>query len=133
MADAPDHVRDDEILYRRLLSSKYDPLSDHSIPQDAFRPSRHDQNGISWYRAKDLTPEQVASAGRNLQGYHVLAVRAGDLRARGLTLVADDDPKGHVSIPEMNYNNRRSDETIEHAQVIADCLTTVVLHHLPNT
>ena len=73
----------------------------------AFRPNQNDTTGLSVFRASFLRPEDtlanVEPAKRN--DYYVVRLAVADLRALGLTVVAEPDPQGppgHGVIPELS-------------------------------
>jgi hypothetical protein len=98
-------VADDEVLYRRVPVSKGWWVAGASPPlsPEAFDPRPDEHEGISLYRAKYVGLEKVAQ-GKSKSGYYVAKLRAGDLRAQGITIHPDDvnDP-GHVAVPNLNF------------------------------
>lgn len=130
MAVSPERVDHAETLYRRVQIKHFDSRIHAQPSLQAFRPTEHDTHGLSLFRAKYMSPEQVAATGTSRHGYHVAAVHAGDLVQLGLTLRPDDDDFAHVAIPEMNAANRRHNNTLELTQRIAD-IAEIVLDRTP--
>ncbi len=132
MADPVDHVDNEETLYRRVPFGWFDRRLSPNPTADAFRPHRTDDpDGLSFDRARYKTPEEVA-VGLSRHPYHVAEVRASDLIDLGLTISVTENDPSHVLVPELNSANRKSDRTIEAAQIIADKLATVVLDRTPS-
>lgn len=115
-------IADDELLYRRIPASLnlYDPSAELFLLPDAFRPNASDTTGLSLYRSKYKSIEDVAR-GREGKTYYVAVLRAGDLRAAGIAIVPrplEGDP-GHVELPGLTYENRKSDRPIEWKSLLA--------------
>jgi len=132
MGPGSEPVKDDEVLYRRIPDSIewYDPSVSPHPSSKAFRPKRHDPTGISLYRARHVCPERIG--GRSSQKpYYVAVVRAGDLRAHGMCLLATpgdaNGPPGHVEVTNLRYGNRREDRQEEWQALLADPLCREVL------
>ena len=132
MADPVDHVDNEEILYRRVPFGWFNSRVSPNPFADAFRPHRTDDtDGLSFYRARYKTPEEVA-VGRSKYPYHVAEVRVSDLRALGLTISVTENDPSHVLVPELNSANYKSDRTYEVAQIIAERHATIVLDRTPS-
>jgi len=82
MADEPTPIEDDEILYRRIPVSKewYDGKT---VYAEAFEPRSNEHSGISLFRAKFRSLEEVAK-GPAKQGYYVASLSVADLRRVGI-------------------------------------------------
>jgi hypothetical protein len=96
----------------------HDPSVEPPTSAEAFAPKRHDRDGISLSRALYVDLAEAAR-GPSSNGYYVAVMRAGDLLAAGIDLRPDNDPVGHVTIPALNYSNRKSPEALRIAQLIA--------------
>lgn len=128
MPDGTEAIEDDEILYRRIPVSQnwYNPGQDPPLSPEAFKPNRHDLNGISLSRGKYDSIEDVGCE-REGRKYFVAVIRAGDLTGKGIEVVPDpikdhpgiDDDLGHVMIPKMNYVDRKEDLCREWKNVLA--------------
>jgi hypothetical protein len=109
MADGREPIEDDEIIYRRIPTPAYYDPSVSPFPSPmAFHPRCNDLTGLSVYRAKYKTPEQVAATGRD-RPFYIAELRAGDLRRHGIEVVPvplPDDP-GHAELPGLTYAKRR--------------------------
>jgi len=106
-----DPVGDDELLYRRIRKDLY---SEAGPSPDAFRPTRHDETGLSVYRAA-LTSLTKAASGSPGKTYYVAVLRAGDLRNIGIVVTPaplQDDP-GHAELTNLTASNRRTAETAD--------------------
>lgn len=120
-------VEDDEILCRRIPFQWYDPQKSSPITAVAFTPNKNDDDGISLWRKKDKkTCEAVAATGRVGKRYYVAMLRAGDLREYGIEVVPDEDQPGHVSVPILNADDRRTARVKELADQIASDLCVEV-------
>jgi len=132
MGDGAEPIEDDECLYRRVRLDYYDPKQADEPSPLAFHPRDYDQTGISVFRAKYTTPELVAQNDRGKR-YYVAVLRAGDLRAHGIHVVPrpEGHPSGHAEIPELTYENRRTDAAEEAKQLLARKLCLRIIGPLP--
>lgn len=127
MNNGIDPIADDELLYRRIPASLnwYDPTTGVVKPE-AFGPHKQrDQTGLSVSRAKFGSAEQEAERGRPGKTYYIAILRTGDIRQRGMGVVAKPDtPSGydaaHAELPDLNASNYKSDETLESQRILAD-------------
>src|SRR5882672_5524059 len=101
-------VAEDEIVYRRVHRSFFDPAVLVPIRAAAFRPNANDESGLSVFRARFVTSgdtlTNVAESKRN--AYLVVELSVKDLNGLGLTVVAEPDPDGppgHAVIPELSW------------------------------
>jgi hypothetical protein len=117
MAEAAEPIGADELLYRRIPASAkwFDPTVTPPLSPQAYRPRENDLTGISLYRAKGIAPEAIAARGRPGKSFYVATLRYGDLQDAKIEVVDSNDPKdpGHVELPALNADNRRSDEALE--------------------
>lgn len=100
-------VADDEILFRRVseASGWYDPTSDRPVAWLAFKPNENDVSGLSVWRAKYRSAAETATIGAQPgRRYFVLALRAGELRRVGVSIVPSpgEGGVGHVSLSNLN-------------------------------
>jgi len=133
-ADGTEPIDDAEFLYRRVPDSQrwYDPKTHPQLSPEAFRPQRHDLTGISLYRDRYKAIEDAAK-GREGKRYYVAVLRAGDLRAGGIEVVprpCENDP-GHVEIPGLNYEARKTQQVREWKVRLAHNLTLEVRGPFP--
>lgn len=107
MPNGGEAIQPDEILYRRILPSHYQPgLSSKPTPE-AFRPTKHDGDGLSFFRECRVTLAQASQHPRKPDIRHPVAkLRAGDLTDLGMVLRIDEPPPGHVLSPNVCYANR---------------------------
>lgn len=126
---------DDELIYRRIPTQPefFNPAIDPDPTPRAFRPRKDDKTGISVYRAKYKSPEQVATNDRGKQ-FFVAVLNVGELRARGIEVAPDpnlpDDP-GHAEITDLTYVNRKTPASKEIMVQLAHELTREVVGPLP--
>ena len=128
-----DPIGDDELLYRRIPVSEnwFDPGSGPLPSPEAFRPHKErDVTGISMDRARspahpDFRTVEESGRGPSPKGYYVAVLRAGDLRAAGIEVVArpEQGNPGHAEIPDLNAISRRTDRAQELKRRLADELT----------
>lgn len=125
--DDPD-IGDEEILYRRVsVNSRW--YSDGVLSSIAFSPQKHDETGISLFRAKHKNIEQAAE-GPSSDGYFVARLRVGDVRRCGMTVAyrphtASGFDASHVEIAELNYADRKTSLCIECREQLADLVLDV--------
>lgn len=127
VGDGSEPVADDEILYRRVPQSTgwYSP--DRGLRPEAFGPRKDDVTGISLWRARYKSIEDAA-VGRPGKSYYVAVLRVGDLRQEGIEVVPrplENDP-GHAELPQLNAQNRKSDETLERQRLLVELTLQIV-------
>ena len=132
MDDGTEPIEDEEYLYRRIVFKYFDPDQGEEPSPQAFHPRSYDKTGLSVFRAKYVTPEQVAKNDRGKQ-YYVAVLRAGDLRAQGLDVVPrpEGNAPGHAELPGLTYDSRRTDAVEEAQQLLARKLCLKILGPLP--
>jgi hypothetical protein len=130
MGDGTEPVGDDEYLYRRI-PLVFGPEGQQPSPK-AFRPRESDKTGISFFRAKYTSPEQVAANNRE-KHYYIAVLLAGDLRANGFQIVPrpEGHPPGHAEIPDLTWYNRRTNRAEEAQQLLAQKLCLKIFGPLP--
>ncbi len=140
-AEGIDPIRDEEFLYRKIPVSQgwYDPDATPPISPQAFHPRPDDNAGLSLDRARsedhpDFKMVDQAGQGQSSKGYYVAVLRAGDLRANGINVVAEPilGNPGHAMIPDLKYENRQTDRSLEWKVLLAHELTLDVqgpFHH----
>jgi hypothetical protein len=95
----------DEFILRRIHKNHCDVQLPRTIHFAAFRPSNEDTTGLSVYRARYISPAQVAAAGRKPGEYYVARLPLQALYDLNLTVVPDEKaggPPGHAVIPELS-------------------------------
>lgn len=111
--DGTEPVAKDELLYRRIPVSKrwYDQ---NGVSPEAFDPRKNETSGISFFRSKYKSIQEVAK-GKSEGGYYVAVLRAGDLIREGFEVVPRPNPKdpGHIELPALTCDNRRAPEAYE--------------------
>jgi hypothetical protein len=111
--DGTEPVADDELLYRRIPVSK-GWCTQKRLSPEAFDPRKSETSGISVYRQKYKSIQEVAK-GKSTQGYYVAVLRAGDLRNHSIEVVPRprlNDP-GHAELPDLTCDNRLTQEALE--------------------
>lgn len=131
MADSGKHVEpigDDELLYRRVPVSTgwYDPATQELSPR-AFHPhAKQDTTGISLSRSRYQTVQQAAQ-GRPGKRYYVAVLQVKDLRKHGIAIEprpTAENP-GHVELPALRSENRRSNEAQELERLLSELTVRV--------
>jgi hypothetical protein len=121
-------IEETEELCRRIPASTgwYDPERDDTSPE-AFQPRTDDTGGLSLYRRKFQSPEDLAAVGSSKAGYYVAIVKVADLQRAGIH-IRQDDPNdcSHVVVPELRADNRKRDEALELMQKLAGLVSEVV-------
>lgn len=134
MAEACEPITDDEELYRRIAVSQnyYDPSISEPPSPKAFRPRKPDETGLSIQRAKFASEEEICTNERGSR-YYVAVLRAGDLRARGIEVVARPLPgnPGHAELPQLRYEDRRARESVERQVMLAHTLCLRIVGPYP--
>lgn len=115
-SDGTEPIDDDELLYRRVPVSM-GWYSESGLSPEAFDPRPDEHTGISIYRAKYKSLDEVAK-GRGKKGYFVAIFRAGDLRQQGIEVApCPNTPEGHdpahAELPGLTALNRDSDSALE--------------------
>ena len=124
MADGIEPIGDDELLYRRVPLPYFDESNDPKPTPQAFQPRRDDTTGLSVSRAKYKSIEQVAQNSRGKQ-YYVAVLRAGDLRAHGISVEPKPKPPddlGHAELSGLTYDHRKDDSAEEWKVLLAEKL-----------
>jgi len=133
VGDESDPIDGEEVLYRRIPASQgwYDEAT-KELNSAAFHPNRNDETGISIVRGKYKTVKQAAM-GRTGKKYYVAVLKASDLAQQGITVASRPElpdgkiDKAHAELPELNKDNRRSDEVASLEEILAQKLTREVL------
>jgi hypothetical protein len=118
--DGTEPVTRDELLYRRIPVSKgwYDERN--GVSPEAFDPRKNEVGGISLFRSKYKTVQEVAK-GPSKRGYYVAVLRAGDLIKEGIQIAPRPDPPhspGHVELPSLTCENRNTSEALERKHIL---------------
>lgn len=106
-ADGNDPVADDELVMRRVSTASmwYDPQASPPLNWLAFKPNQNDTNGVSVWRGKYLTPDDVAKMNaRPNRRYYVVAIQVAALRGSGIEVIASpqEGGAGHASLANLN-------------------------------
>ena len=138
MGESLELIDDDEVLFRRVPVSTgwYHPEEEPPVEPEAFRPNKNDATGVSLSRAR-YTPIEEAASGRPGKSYYVAVLRAGDIRAAGMEVVARplEGSLGHAEITSLTHDSRRSRQAIEWRYFLAHrlCLRVEGPFHTPSS
>jgi hypothetical protein len=125
-----EQIEDDELLYRRVPeSTRWYDSENHLLSDQAFAPHKKDDaTGLSLVRAKYSTPE-AAAKGRPGKSYYLAVLRAADLRENGINVAPRPTAcvPGHVELPDLNAENRKSTATLEAQRLLAEELWVHIL------
>lgn len=115
-------VADDEILLRRIPGriDYFDPALIHPVTPLAFKPNEKDQGGLSLFRERFATPQEIVANSRG-NIYYFARLRAGDLRKHGMEVLPDptDASPGHAVIGNLTHANRKSKESRERMMLLS--------------
>lgn len=127
MQNGGEAIQPDEILYRRILPSYYQPALSPKPSLEAFRPTKHDADGLSFFRESRVTLAQASQHPRKPEVRHPVAkLRAGDLTDLGVELRIDEPPPGHIITPNVCFANRDIAPAINWIMKMANELCEVV-------
>lgn len=125
MSDELIPIDDDELLYRRIsVRSGWFDVNSRVLSPQAFHPYPHDHSGISVFRARFRSIESAA-AGPSPDGYYVVVLQAGELRANGIRVEPQPDVDGecdvsHAELPDLNVAAKKSPEIIALKPVLVE-------------
>jgi hypothetical protein len=113
--DEYDPVHEDELIYRRIHRSFFDPAVDPPIRAEAFRPREDDTTGLSVLRALFVQPEATCANidPARAHDYYVARLSVRALQALGLTVEPDPiagGPPGHAVIPQLTWANYQANK-----------------------
>jgi hypothetical protein len=122
-ADPSDPIGEQEYLYRRV-PAKIGWVQGQQVDPHAYRPTREDTTGLSLERESLASPEDAAR-GRSSSGYYIAKIKCKDIRDLGLVIAPKptEERPGHVELPGLTYENRRSDRAEEWQVQLADLAT----------
>ena len=128
-------ISSDEFILRRVHKIHLDANQPLPVLPAAFRPSEADAAGLSVYRAKFVSPLEVASAGRSPANYYVVRLAVQSLHNLGLTVVPEEHPAGppgHALIPELSVTSyRQNKEQMKAVLVELARLASLAIVHSP--
>jgi len=116
-------VDDEELLYRKVsVRSKW--WHNGVLSSEAFNPNKNDATGISVFRAVFRSVEDAAK-GPSPDGYYVVVLQTGELRARGIQVNPQPDVDGiwddsHAELPQIRIATKRSTEVEELKQMLVE-------------
>ena len=92
-----------EIVLRRIHKDYFDGTLRIPVRPAAFKPTESDQDGLSVYRERFVSPSEVAASGRTPGAYYVVRLAVRDLQRLNLSVVPTPGPLiGHAVMPELN-------------------------------
>jgi hypothetical protein len=113
MDEGPSAIEPEDFILRRCLIADgyYDKHKDPPVATGAFRPNEGDTDGISLYlerllSIRELILDTVNRTGKPAERWAVIRLRAQNVYAIGLSIVATSDKEdlpGHVIIPQINH------------------------------
>jgi hypothetical protein len=114
MSDEPP-VEPDEFVLRRVHRNNFNGGLPVPIKRCEFEPKERDEDGLSVYRERILSAQQLVEAavaqGRSAGDFYVARIKVEELLKMGLTVVPTvGDLPGHASIPELSYAAFRADK-----------------------
>ena len=114
MVSENDDIADNEHVLRRILNdTAYINLAlPQPLQRQSFRPTEWDVKGISVFRELFVTPEVVATSGRNSKGYYVIRRSVQELQSIGIDIVPDPGDMhlpGHCYVPQITLSDPRKD------------------------
>jgi hypothetical protein len=123
-----------EVFLRRVpqLAEYYDSKTKELQPL-AYNPNRADVTGLSLVRHKFKSPKEAAAMGKPGKSYYVVCIRARDLIAARIKVEPDTTEDWHAELPDLRYDNRRSDEARSLMDVLAGQLTYEILGPFPGS
>lgn len=108
-----DAVGDAEWLLRKVPSGNadyYDASLKTPLQRIAFRPNKHDVDGISFFREIFVSPRSLGYEGRK-PPYYVVRLRARQVAAIGLRILPcpdPDQPPGHLVLPDLCFKAKQT-------------------------
>jgi hypothetical protein len=103
MSGEPQSVDVMEYVLRRIHKEHFDGTLAISFRPAAFKPTESDQDGLSVYRERFVSPSEVAAGGRTSGAYYVVRLAVQDLHRLSLSVVPTPGPlPGHAVILELN-------------------------------
>jgi hypothetical protein len=120
-----DNVSGDEYILRRIpnLPGWVDTNQSRPVSTNAFRATGNDTLGISVFRERFTTPQEVATFNVKPDGYFVVRILASELFGLGLTLKPDPlppgkGPRGHALIPGLYFGMPKNEERSLRAKIV---------------
>lgn len=112
MSDELEPIEEDEFVLRRIHRDHYKTSLPDPVLRMAFEPRRGENDGLSVYRERWVTPAQVAASGRTPGAYYVTRLAVRDLRKLNLTVVPAprSELPGHAVIPELSWEAQQKDK-----------------------
>jgi hypothetical protein len=102
-----------ERVLRLIPKDWYKPGKPVPFGRVAFEPNRYDDDGISLYRERWVTPAQLDASRPKHGTYYVIRLKVQDIYGVGLTLRRNvGDLPGHVVIPELRLSSYKENKEI---------------------
>ncbi|UCC30926.1 MAG: hypothetical protein JSU86_01355 [Phycisphaerales bacterium] len=116
MKSEQDPVSLHEYVLRRIHQNMFSASQPLPVARLAFRPTEHDTKGLSVFREKFISSQELANAGRKPGEYYIARLGVQELKdILELSVIPDPDdsqPSGHALIPELKTSTpkRRAKE-----------------------
>jgi hypothetical protein len=137
MSEGQDQVDENEGVLRRIHKIFYNADSNIPVQPEAFRPTERDNDGLSVFRDRFVSPVQVlvdvAESKRGL--YYIARLTVRDLQALHLTVIPAPRSglPGHALIPELNWGSYQKDKLrLKELQVKLAWLASQAIVHRPD-
>ncbi len=99
-------VQEDEAVLRLINKVYLNPALPTPVQPEAFRPTADDADGVSVFRERFVSPEELLESvpPEKRDRYVVARISVAELTSAGLTVIPDpiETPQGHALIPELN-------------------------------
>lgn len=135
MVTQHDPVESAEYLLRRI-PNKPDTVNvelRRPLSRLAVKPNGRDVDGISIFRERFTSAQEIAAQGQCTDGYYVVRIQAQEVLNIGLSVQADPSegqPEGHALVPEINIRDYRAHggnkESERKSKQLQDALTKVL-------
>jgi hypothetical protein len=135
MSQGPDPAAANEFILRRIHKNHCDLSQPIPVSREAFRPSRDDADGLSVFLERpDVTPAEIAAAGRKPGEYYVVRISVQALQDLQLTLRPDElpgGPAGHHVVPELSLTAYQANkQRLKDVQLeLAKLSSKDIVHH----
>jgi hypothetical protein len=110
-------ISDDEFMLRQIHKNHYHAGKNKPVQTNHFQPHEDDDDGLSVYRERFISVDELARAGRKPGEYYIARFRASELKLPGNNLTLDpkpnkdpSQPRGHSVIPQLSISAYKADE-----------------------
>jgi hypothetical protein len=108
-------------------SQNWVDLDANTVDPLAFRPRESDTTGLSVGRAKYESSEEEAARGSNGRRFYIAILSVCRMQAARIKVMPRPlaNYPGHAEIPELTFENRRTDRAREVVQLLRDCVVAI--------